>query len=216
VARYGNSLKTARELPPFVLEIKPPAGVVLAADYQYNSIYELEGDIQALRLIDLDREGLSEYRSLVQRLAVGAPVAQQQHQQQQLDSSIVTSLNANSNATSAIPSALTSAVAAATSVLPPATPVYSEIGSVSTTPNQQHLSNQNSQLVYEVFNALDRDHNGQLTVDEAERLLLRLNSRLGRRYGEDDVKRFFEAIDLNKDGKIEVSEFRRVFESRHL
>lgn len=68
VARYGTTLKTARELPPFVLEIKPPAGVILAADHQYNSIYELEGDVQALRLIDLDREGLSEYRQLVNRL----------------------------------------------------------------------------------------------------------------------------------------------------
>lgn len=70
VARYGTTLKTARELPPFVLEIKPPAGVVLAADYQYNSVYELEGDVQALRLVDLDREGLSEYRQLVHRLAL--------------------------------------------------------------------------------------------------------------------------------------------------
>jgi hypothetical protein len=53
VARYGATLKTARELPSFVLEIKPPAGVILAADYQYNPIYELEGDIAALKLIDL-------------------------------------------------------------------------------------------------------------------------------------------------------------------
>ncbi len=53
VARYGATLKTARELPSFVLEIKPPAGVVLAADYQYNPVYELEGDVGALKLVDL-------------------------------------------------------------------------------------------------------------------------------------------------------------------
>jgi hypothetical protein len=40
------------------LEIKPPQGVVLAADYQYNGVYELEGDVQALKLVDLDKEGI--------------------------------------------------------------------------------------------------------------------------------------------------------------
>lgn len=73
VARYGSTLKAARELPPFVLEIKPPAGVILAADQQYNTFYELEGDVQALRLVDLDREGLAEYRQFVSRLGTGAP-----------------------------------------------------------------------------------------------------------------------------------------------
>lgn len=68
VARYGATLKTARELPPFVLEIKPPAGVVLASEQQSNNVYELEGDVQALRLVDLDREGLGEYKQFVSRL----------------------------------------------------------------------------------------------------------------------------------------------------
>jgi hypothetical protein len=51
VARYGSTLKAARELPSFVLEIKPPAGIVLAADSDNNGVYELEGDIQALRYV---------------------------------------------------------------------------------------------------------------------------------------------------------------------
>ena len=69
VARYGATLKTARELPSFVLEIKPPAGIVLAADSSGNSgVYELEGDVQALRFIDLDREGLSEYKTALAKL----------------------------------------------------------------------------------------------------------------------------------------------------
>lgn len=70
VQRYGSSLKTTRDLPDFVLDIKPPAGVVLAADYQYNQVHELEGDLQALRLVDLEREGLTEYRSQLQRLGI--------------------------------------------------------------------------------------------------------------------------------------------------
>ena len=63
VEKYGASLKTHVELPQFVKEIKPPTGVVLAADYSASSLLELEGDIQALSLIDLEREGLAEYRA---------------------------------------------------------------------------------------------------------------------------------------------------------
>jgi hypothetical protein len=70
VARYGSSLKSSKELPPFVLEIKPPAGIILASDYSesFNNVYELEGDVSALKLIDLDREGLSEYKNFVQQV----------------------------------------------------------------------------------------------------------------------------------------------------
>ncbi len=70
VQRYGSVLKQARELPSFVTDIKTPDGLVLAANYQYNNLYELEGDLQALRLVDLDREGLGEYRTYLNRLGV--------------------------------------------------------------------------------------------------------------------------------------------------
>lgn len=53
-----------------MLDIKPPAGVVLAADYQYNQVPELEGDVQAMRLVDLEREGLTEYRAQLQRMGI--------------------------------------------------------------------------------------------------------------------------------------------------
>ncbi|CAF0711904.1 unnamed protein product [Brachionus calyciflorus] len=62
VQRYGNSLKRSIELPKFVKEIKPPSGLSLAADSPSESVYELEGDIHALNLVDLEREGLVEYR----------------------------------------------------------------------------------------------------------------------------------------------------------
>ena len=41
VQKYGATLKVARDLPQYVLDIKTPEGLVLAADYQYNSLYEL-------------------------------------------------------------------------------------------------------------------------------------------------------------------------------
>lgn len=70
VQRYGSTLKTSRDLPDFVLDIKTPEGIVLAADYKYNTVHELEGEVAALKLVDLDREGLSEYRSYLQRLGI--------------------------------------------------------------------------------------------------------------------------------------------------
>lgn len=215
VARYGNTLKTARELPPFVLEIKPPAGVVLAADYQFNSIYELEGDIQALRLIDLDREGLGEYKSLVQRLAVTGSEGLNLHQISNPPSSGVTGLIATVTGGSAAPSnaAPAPAPASANNAVSNVTPNVANETSPNPPPPTSNQTNQNAQLVNEVFNALERDHNGKLSVEEAERLLLRLNSRLGRRFGEEDVKRFFESVTLNRDGQVEVADFRRAFEA---
>lgn len=67
VQRYGASLKRALELPKFVKEIKPPNGIELAADSLSNSIYELEGDVHALNLVDLEREGLIEYKYLLKK-----------------------------------------------------------------------------------------------------------------------------------------------------
>lgn len=40
-----------------------------------------------------------------------------------------------------------------------------------------------SNIISEIFGSIDRDNNGRLSVEEAERIFLRLNSRLGRRYG---------------------------------
>lgn len=84
VQRYGTSLKRSIELPPFVKEIKPPDGVVLAADTsslsssasasqsQPHALYELEGDVYALNLVDLEREGLVEYRYLLRQMSGGS------------------------------------------------------------------------------------------------------------------------------------------------
>lgn len=41
VQRYGSQLKQAKDLPSFVLDIKPPEGIVLAADYQYNQVFKI-------------------------------------------------------------------------------------------------------------------------------------------------------------------------------
>jgi hypothetical protein len=69
VERYGASLKTHIELPQFVRDIRPPVGVILAAEFVAPSLIDLEGDVEALRLIDLDQEGLAEYRAYLARFS---------------------------------------------------------------------------------------------------------------------------------------------------
>lgn len=68
--------------------------------------------------------------------------------------------------------------------------------------------------INEIFATVERDANGRITSEEGEKLLLRLNSRIGRRFGEEDVKRFFDSFDITKDGQIDLADFRRVFESQ--
>jgi hypothetical protein len=71
IEKYGNSLKSAADMPQFVLDIETPKDLSLAANFNYsNNIYELEGNLEALKLIDLDREGLSEYRPQLEKIGL--------------------------------------------------------------------------------------------------------------------------------------------------
>ena len=156
VQRYGQTLKTSHDLPSFVLEIKPPSGVVLASDYKYDSKFELEGDIEALKLIDLEREGLSEYRPALNQLEI------ERHQDVSYEES------------------------------------YSE---------------STSEFIKEMFELIDLDNNGKVSLEEAQKILLKLNSRLGRRYGSDDVANFFIKLDINEDNFVDMEEFKIAFQT---
>ena len=68
VRRYGTSLYQTKDLPNFVSDIQTPQGIVLAAQQQAsykitNDEDALEGDVEALKYVDLDAEGLSEYKT---------------------------------------------------------------------------------------------------------------------------------------------------------
>ena len=65
VQRYAHSLKPSKDLPQFVLDMSTPKGLVLAADHRPKQNHDLEGDLDALKLVDLDREGLAQYKSYV-------------------------------------------------------------------------------------------------------------------------------------------------------
>ncbi len=64
----------------------------------------------------------------------------------------------------------------------------------------------------QVFAQLDRNGDGLVTIAEAESALLRINSRLNRSYGEDEVKALFDRVDTNQDGVLSFEEFYRAME----
>lgn len=157
VQRYGTTLRQSNELPKFVTDIKTPDGLVLAADYKYNPLHELYGDLSALKLIDLEREGLGYYKSY-----------------------LLNNIEQKNNYTN-----------------------YSKYDA--------QLDDNVNGLIEKIFRSVDRDQNGRIGFDEAETLISKLNSKLGRNYTKADEKVFSKCLVNNHDRTLDLEEFRRVF-----
>jgi hypothetical protein len=67
VQKYGNSLITHGQMPEFIRNINPMNGVTLASQYTPREFMELEGDINALSLINLENERLSMYKNYLNK-----------------------------------------------------------------------------------------------------------------------------------------------------
>ncbi len=169
VQRYGAELRVHTALPQFVLDIATPSEIgSLAAGYTYkaNFAYELEGNLEGFQYINLDTEGLSEYRAQllskgIRDLGAGSAAASYASSSFQQSSSYSSS---------------TSSVAAA---------------------------------ALQIFQMIDVDNSGSITVEEAEKIVLRLNSQLKRAYGEVEVRAFFSAFG---SANISKEQFVSVFE----
>ena len=66
-------------------------------------------------------------------------------------------------------------------------------------------------VIEEIFKSIDVNNTGSIDVDKAARVVLRLNSRLGRNYGEDEVQAFFDALNVNFDKTLSLDDFRKAF-----
>lgn len=65
--KYNSALVYQTQMPNIADEVKIIHGIPLAADLKSKYYMELEGDIHALSLIDLDKEGLSEYKTYLNK-----------------------------------------------------------------------------------------------------------------------------------------------------
>ena len=69
VKRYGVILKTADQMPQYVKDIQTPSEIgVLAADYNVSNVPQLEGELEGFKFVDLDKEGMSEYKAQLNNL----------------------------------------------------------------------------------------------------------------------------------------------------
>lgn len=65
--QYGSELKHSSQLPSIVYEIDTPPDLVLAVDSCQRPC-TLHGDLEALKLIDLNKYGLGEYQTQLDRI----------------------------------------------------------------------------------------------------------------------------------------------------
>lgn len=65
IRMYSSELLQASEFPEFIQNIAPPLGERFASEYNNPYPLELEGDLEALKYVDLEKEGLGEYRDFL-------------------------------------------------------------------------------------------------------------------------------------------------------
>jgi len=178
-AKYGGSLKNFNDLPDFAKEIKPPEGVVLAANESISTFqgYKLEGDLFALSLIDLDKEGLGEYKYFVQQQQ--QPQFQQQRQQKQQNIA---------NECGKIVSTLTTRE------------------QVQEEPAKRADVDASSAL-REIISNFNFKASRQVNFKEAKRIIKQLDERCGRSYDEMKTKQVLDNMNLRKGETMDIDIF---------
>jgi hypothetical protein len=198
----------AKDMPQFILDIPTPNGIVLAANTVNNSSYELEGDLDALRLINLDREGLGEYKHYLKE--TNAALANENLKQIQLPQTMYSPRPPPPPVVSA-PTIL----ASTTTTSPTLRPVYNDILSSGEQAAAKQGSSppltSNDLMIENIFKSMDVNQTGKVSVRDAERTFAKLNAYLNRNYGQEDLKLFFNAVDVNHDETIDFDEFKRAF-----
>ena len=166
--RYGTSLISHLELPQFVKDIKPPVGLVLAADRQTSEFYELEGDIEALKLVDLEKECLMEYKACIEK----ASMATEQ---------IVLS------------------------------PICG-----TTTSNYVTSSRFLKESLIELFDSVNIKSTEKISKVDAESIICRLNTRLGRLNSNADIDSILHSLSFNGNGFVSFEQLHRNILSYYL
>ena len=70
IEKFGSKLIKANEIPEYLREIPRPENLASPNERSNTFLPELEGDLGALNLIDLEKEGLGDYREYLERIGV--------------------------------------------------------------------------------------------------------------------------------------------------
>lgn len=219
INRYGDALTKANQLPNYVTEIKNPKDLLLAADLKHTPSPELYGDLYALNYVDLDREGLGEYKNYLERAGIrkqpnqngfvksaSAAVLPQKTSKMPVSAKKITKTDKNDDKNTF--NYDTGSVRSLKTTKKPITPLSERPTSHDSSSSFDSIT---FSLIEEIFHYIDGNQSGRITVQDAEKIFLRINSRLGRQYGEDDVKTFFATLDKNMDGSLDLDEFKNAF-----
>lgn len=206
--RYGNTLVDSINLPKFVVDIQPPEGVVLASQSRNEPVYELEGDIEALNYVDLDKEGLSEYKKYVNKSPSYLKEKNFEIFKRQIEPFEYETYTAKLINNQADTNNIHIAVRSVGQIKSGQTsPVISPSGQSVASVDSESIET----LIEYLFKSVDTTSNGKISVIEAEKLLLKLNSRLDKQFNEEHVKSFFNEIAIGKDGLVDLKDFKRAF-----
>lgn len=97
ISKYGSSLVRSEQLPNIAIQYANAPGLQLAANHKPPNVPILEGDVQALRLVDLDSAGLVTAR---QRHSPASQAVQSYDTQEYVSSESPYSVNQYTNAES--------------------------------------------------------------------------------------------------------------------
>lgn len=186
VKRYGESIVETASLPKYVLDIETPNGIVLAADANPAKLHDLEGDLDALNLVDLDREGLGEYKEFMNKF--------------------------NGRLSKADDALSTAGDGVETSIISAESVSLVENTSSSIHEENKTLALALLAKIEQCFKSLDIDSDGRICLDEAQRILLNLSLKLGR--DQEETRRLVnERLDSSRhqDGFLDLNEFKRAF-----
>jgi hypothetical protein len=70
IEKFGSKLIKPNEIPEYLREIPTPEGLASPNESTQTFLPELEGDLEALNLIDLEKEGLGDYKEYLERIGV--------------------------------------------------------------------------------------------------------------------------------------------------
>lgn len=82
-------------------------------------------------------------------------------------------------------------------------------------PNKSsNLSSSTITVIESIFNEVDVERDGEITVQEANDIFGRLNERMGRVYKPDELRRFLKSrnLDSRKNDTINLNDFKDAFE----
>lgn len=185
--RYGPwALTPSDQLPDYVKNIPTPPGIRLAADEAANPRRppELYGDVHALRLVDLDKVGLGEYRGYSN------------------NSSHRVTFSDESFSGSGSGSGMNQTYSHYSS---------GHEGTSATTKTPSPVANNLSDLIEKAFFSISKDLNCRISIYDSERLFNLLNRQMGRHVSESSFMDFFNLLHTHWDGNVDLSEFKRAF-----